>query len=154
MDTETVTILDLIGADDEEQFLDFDLTEVQALVSNLQSIGVNDVSHAENLQQQALRCADILSEYSGKLTKTVAYLESKISARTNRVALEYDSGQARTSIELRKMAGESDSQVEELELRLAKAKGAKALLDKKYDIVIKAHHHYKDIASGMRRSIL
>jgi hypothetical protein len=28
------------------------------------------------------------------------------------------------------------------------------VLDKKYDILIKSHHHYKDIAQGLRKTIL
>lgn len=149
-----ITVADLLGEDDENKFLTFDLTEVQNLVSNLQSEGVDDLGHAMLLQQQALRCADILSEYLGKVVKTISFLDAKISSKKNNVALNYSppSG-TRPSIELRKMAGESDEEVEELQLKYAKAKGAKSVLEKKYDIVVKAHHHYKDIAMGLRRTI-
>jgi hypothetical protein len=149
-----ITVADIIGTTDEDQFMDFNLTEVQTLVSNLQSLGVDDVTQAENLQQQALRCADILSEYIGKLIKTVAFLEAKASSKKNQVSLNYEVGGTKTSIELKKMAGESDPSVEELLLKIAKAKGAKAVIEKKYDIVIKAHHHYKDMAAGMRKTIV
>jgi len=149
-----VTVADLIGGDDEDKFLTFDLTEVQNLVSNLQSDGVDDLGHAMLLQQQALRCADILSEYLGKIVKTISFLDAKISSKKNGVALNYSPpAGTRPSIELRKMAGESDTEVEELQLKYAKAKGAKSVLEKKYDIVVKAHHHYKDIAMGLRRAI-
>lgn len=152
--SDKVTVNDLIGSDDDEKFLNFDLTEVQNLVSNLQSIGVDDIGHAMELQQTALRCADILSEYIGKIVKTISFLDAKLSSKKNKVALNYESlTHNRTSIELKKMAGESDPEVEDIALQIAKAKGAKSVLEKKYDIVIKAHHHYKDIANGLRRSI-
>ena len=153
-DSNIITVADIIGRNDEDKFLDFDMTEIQDLVSNLQSVGVDDIAHAMLLQQQSLRCADILSEYIGKIIKTISYLESKLSRKKNEVALNYTppSG-TRASIELRKMAGESDEEVEEILLKIAKAKGAKSLLEKKYDIVVKAHHYYKDIAAGLRRTI-
>lgn len=152
--SDRVTVADLIGNSDEDKFLDFDLTEVQNLVSNLQSLGVDDLGHAMHLQQQALRCADILSEYLGKIVKTISFLDAKLSSKKNSAALNYSPPQgARLSIELRKMAGESDPEVEELQVKLAKAKGTKSVLEKKYDIVIKAHHHYKDIAMGLRKTI-
>jgi hypothetical protein len=154
-DEQQITVADIIGTSDEDQFMEFNLTEVQALVSNLQSLGVDDVTQAENLQQQALRCADILAEYIGKLIKTVAFLEAKANSKKNSVALRYEvSGGVKTSIELKKMAGEADPEVEDLQLKIAKAKGAKAVIEKKYDIVIKAHHHYKDMAAGMRKTIV
>ncbi len=149
-----VTIEDIIGKENEDKFLKFDLTEVQNLVSNLQSLGVDDINHAMHLQQEALRCADILAEYLGKIVKTISYLEAKLSSKKNSVALNYDPPTGtRPSIELRKMAGESDSEVEELQVKLAKAKGAKSVLDRKFDIVVKSHHHYKDIAMGLRKTI-
>jgi len=55
---------------------------------------------------------------------------------------------------MKKWAGESSPIVEELQIRLAKAKASKLVLEKKYDILIRSHHHYKDIAQGLRKSIL
>jgi hypothetical protein len=154
LDDNRITVAHIIGTDDEDKFLEFDLTEIQNLVSNLQSIGVDDLGHAMHLQQQALRCADILSEYLGKIVKTISYLDAKLSSKKNSVALNYSPPNGtRPSIELRKMAGESDEEVEKLSLKLAKAKGTKSVLEKKYDIVVKSHHHYKDIATGLRRTI-
>ena len=57
------------------------------------------------------------------------------------------------SIELRKMAAESDPKVLDIETKIAKVKGAKTVLEKKFDIIIKSHHHYKDIANGLRKTI-
>jgi hypothetical protein len=51
------------------------------------------------------------------------------------------------------MAGESSDELLALETSLAKAKGAKALLEKKYEIIIKSHHYYKDIANGLRMTV-
>ena len=151
---ERITVADVIGREDYDKFLDFDLTEVQNLVSNLQSTGCDNAAIAMNLQQQALRCADILSEYLGKIVKTMSYLDAKIVTKKNSIALHYSNPNSpKPSIELRKMAAEADEDVEELTLQLAKAKGTKSVLEKKYDIVVKAHHHYKDIATGLRRTI-
>lgn len=151
----TVKVSDLVGALGENEFSDFDLTEVQIVLNNLQSIDAIDLAHAELLSQQSLRCADILSEYLAKIVKTVSYLEGKINSTKNKISLEYSAPNgARTTVEMKKWAGESSPTVEGLQEKLASAKGTKSLLEKKYDIVIKAHHHYKDIAAGLRRTIL
>lgn len=147
-------IKDLIGDNLEEAFLEFDLTEVQKVVKKLQSEDVPTLAQAERLQQEALRAADVLSEHLAKIHKTIHYLTAKVSSVKNKECLNYEppSG-TRMSNELRKMAGESSDKVLELELTLAKAKGAKTAIEKKYDIVIKTHHHYKDIANGLRKTI-
>lgn len=151
----TIRVSDLVGALGTDEFLDFDLTEVQTVLNNLQTIEAIDLAHAELLSQQSLRCADILSEYLAKMVKTVSYLEGKINSTKNKISLEYTAPDgARTTVEMKKWAGESSPTVEGLQEKLAGAKGTKSLLEKKYDIVIKAHHHYKDIAAGLRRTIL
>lgn len=151
----TVKVSDLLGATATEEFDDFDLTEVHIVLSNLQSIDAIDLSHAELLSQQSLRCADILSEYLAKMVKTVSYLESKVNSTKNKISLEYvEPTGSRTTVEMKKWAGESSPKVDSLQEKLASAKGTKSLLEKKYDIVIKSHHHYKDIAAGLRRTIL
>jgi hypothetical protein len=71
------------------------------------------------------------------------------------VALEYvDPTATKTTLDMKKWAGESSTEVAEIAAILAKAKGSKSVLEKKYDIIIKAHHHYKDLAMGLRRSVL
>ena len=55
---------------------------------------------------------------------------------------------------MRKLAGTIAPEVEELQIKLAKAKAGKMVLDKKYDILIKNHHYWKDLAAGMRKTIL
>ena len=148
------TVEDLIGGNSEEQFLNFDLSEVKELLDNLQGTDAPDLSHAEDLQRKALRCADLLSDYLGKLTKTISYIDAKLTSTKNKTALHFKAPEgSRASIELRKMAGEASEEVQELALKMAKAKGAKSAIDKKYDIVIKLHHYYKDIAAGYRKTI-
>lgn len=144
----------LIGSENEEDFSNFDLTEIQEILSNLRDIDAIDLSHAELLQQQALRGADILSEFLGRMIKTTSYLESKVSALKNRASLDYVSPNGKTTAEMKKWGGEADPLVEEMQVKLAKAKGSKVLLEKKYDILIRLHHHYKDIAVGLRKTIL
>jgi len=149
------TLGDLLGTELEEEFIKFDLTEIQDILSNLQSTNAIDLGHAEELQQKALRGADIISEYLAKLVKTTSYLESKVNSVKNKISLEYVAPEGtRTTIEMRKWAGESAPEVEELAIRVAKAKGSKSILEKKYDILIKLHHHYKDIATGLRKTVL
>ncbi len=151
----TTKVSDVLGLPGEDEFTDFDLTEIQIVLNNLASIDAIDLAHAELLSQQSLRCADILSEYLAKMVKTVSYLEGKINSTKNKISLEYSDPTApRTTVEMKKWAGESSPKVEGLQEKLASAKGTKSLLEKKYDIVIKAHHHYKDIAAGLRRTIL
>lgn len=153
--TQQVRLGDFIGDNLEENFSDFDLTEIQQVLEKLQYIDAIDLSHAELLQQQALRGADVITEYLGKIVKTVGYLEAKVNSTKNKVSLEYQAPDgSRTTADMKKWAGESSSEVEEIQIKLAKAKAAKVVLEKKYDILIRSHHHYKDIAAGLRRTIL
>ena len=153
--SQRVRLGDLLGDDLEEEFISFDLTEIQQVLSKLQYTDAIDLAHAELLQQQALRGADILTEYLGKIVKTVGYLESKVNSTKNKVSLDYQAPDgSRTTADMRRWAGESSPEVEEVQIRLAKAKASKMVLEKKYDILIKSHHHYKDIAAGLRKTIL
>jgi len=152
--TQQVRLGDLMGTELEEDFLEFDLTDIQQVLENLRETDAIDLSHAEQLQQQALRGADILTGYLGKITKTVGYLEAKVNSTKNKVSLEYNAAEGRTTMEMRKWAGESSPEVEEVQIKLAHAKASKLVLDRKFEILVKAHHHFKDIAQGLRKSIL
>lgn len=150
-----VSVRDFVGDKLEEDFLEFDLTSIQEVLQSLAEDSAHDLAHAEMLQQQALRGADIVSEYLCKVVKTVGYLEAKVNSTKNKVSLEYMAPEGtRTTAEMKKWAGESSPEVEELQIKVAKAKASKMVLEKKYDILIKSHHHFKDIASGMRKTIL
>ena len=153
--SEQVRLGDLLGNQLEEDFISFDFTEIQQVLSKLQIEDAIDLAHAEMLQQQSLRGADILTEYLGKIVKTVGYLETKVNSTKNKVSLEYMAPDgSKTTADMKKWAGESSPEVEAVQIKLAKAKGSKVVLEKKYDILIRAHHHYKDIAAGLRRTIL
>lgn len=153
--TQQVRLGDFLGTEHEENFANFDMTEIQQVLENLKEVDAVDLSHAELLQQQALRGADILSEYLCKVVKTLGYLETKVSSTKNKVSLEYkDPDGARTTLDMKKWAADVSPEVEAVQIKLAAAKGIKLLLDKKYDILIKAHHHYKDIAAGLRKTVL
>jgi len=152
---EKVTLGQFIGDELEENFANFDLTEIQLVLSKLEQGEPIDLAHAEMLQQQALRGADILTEYLGKIVKTVGYLESKINSTKNAVSLAYQApDNVRTTVEMRRWAGESSPEVEVVQIKLAKAKASKMVLEKKYDILIKSHYFYKEIAMGIRKTIL
>lgn len=153
--SQQVRLGDFLGTELEEDFLQFDLTEIQQVLVKLDDMDAIDLVHAELLQQQALRGADILTEYLGKIVKTVGYLEAKVSSTKNKVSLEYQTPDgSRVTADMRKWAGESSPEVEDVQIRLAKAKGSKVVLERKYEILIKAHHHFKDIAGGLRKTIL
>jgi len=148
------TLSDLLGNQLEDDFASFDVSEIQDVLSNLQNTSAIDVAHAENLQRLALRGADLASEMIGKLIKTVSYLETKVNSTKNRVSLQYKLETGKATADQRKQAGESDPEVEELSIRLARAKGSKAILERKYDTLIKTHHFYKDLAMGMKKSFV
>ena len=146
---------ELMGTALEDDFLDFDLTEIQNVLEKLRDTDAIDLAHAELLQQQSLRGADVITGYLGKIVKTVGYLEAKLNAVKNKAALDYQAPEgARTTIDMRKWWSEQAPEVMEAQISLARAKGSKSFLEKKYDLLIKSHHHYKDIASGLRKSIL
>src|SRR6266700_612658 len=119
---------DFIGSSLEENFIEFDLTEIQMVLMKLQNTEAIDLAHAELLQQQALRGADIITGYLCKIVKTVGYLETKVNSTKNRVALEYKAPDgARTTVEMRKFASEASPEVEDVQIKLAKAKGSKSV---------------------------
>lgn len=153
--TQQVKLGDFLGTELEEEFVEFDLTEIQQVLERLQDVDAIDLSHAELLQQQSLRGADIITGYLGKVVKTVGYLEAKVNSTKNKVSLEYKAPDgSRTTTDMKLWAGASSTDVEGVSISLAKAKASKIVLEKKYDILIKCHHHWKDIATGLRRTIL
>jgi hypothetical protein len=153
--SQQVRLGDLLGNEMECDFQDFDLAEIQLVLENLKDIDAIDLAHAELLQQQALRGADVLIEYLAKIVKTVGYLEAKVASTKNKVSLEYQAPDgAKTTLDMKKWAGESSPEVEQVQIKLAAAKGSKLFLERKYEILIKSHHHFKDIASGLRKTIL
>src|SRR4051812_2404728 len=101
--SEKVTLGSMIGENLDEDFLQFDLTEIQEILLNLRDTDVIDLAHAESLQQQTLRGADILAGYLGKIIKTTSYLESKMSTTKNKVSLEYkDPDGSKTTADMKK----------------------------------------------------
>src|SRR5690606_26471553 len=104
-----------------------------------------DLPQAERLQMLALRGADLISEYAGKLVKTIGYLESNLNMLKNRAMLNYEPPKGKATADVRKAASEADPDVLQASIKLSRAKAAKVALDKKYDIIIKSHHLYKDI---------
>jgi hypothetical protein len=149
-----ITLGNIIGSNDLETFEDFDLTEVQKVLYQLSNDNAIDIAHSEMLQQKALYGAEILTGYIGKLVKTVGFLESKLNAVKNKVSLEYRAPDGKTTADMKKQAGESSPEVEELGMKLAKAKGSKTLLERKYEILLKQHHHYKDMAMSQRKGMM
>ena len=153
--SQQVRLGDLLGSNPEEDFRNFDLTEVQLVLEQLRETDAIDLTHAEYLQQQALRGADILVEYMAKMIKTIGYLESKLNSTKNKVSLEYAAPDGvRTTVDMKKWAAECSPEVSAAAEKLADAKGGKMALERKFDIIVKAHHHYKDIATGLRKTIL
>lgn len=153
--SQQVRLGNFLGTNLEEDFLEFNLSEIQQVLERLQDTDAIDLSHAELLQQQALRGADVITEYLGKIIKTVGYLEAKVNSTKNKVSLEYQAPDgSRTTADMKKWAGEASKEVEDIQIKLAKAKGSKLVLERKYEILIKSHHHYKDIAGGLRKTVL
>lgn len=153
--SQSVKLGDVLGREWESDFSDFDLTEIKAVEASLRNMDAIDLAHAEVMQQQALRGADILIEYLAKIVKTVSFLEAKVASTKNKVSLEYQAPDgAKTTLDMKKWAAEVSPVVEEIQTKLAGAKGAKVYLEKKYDILIRAHHSYKDVAAGLRRTVL
>ena len=153
--SQQVRLGDLLGTNLVEDFRNFDLTEIQLVLEQLRDTDAIDLAHAEHLQQQALRGADILAEHLAKMVKTISYLESQVNSIKNKVSLEYVAPDGtRTTVDMKKWAAESSPDVEQAYIKLGDAKGAKMALDRKYEIIIKAHHHFKDIAGGLRKTIL
>ena len=153
--TTKIVLSQIVGTELEDEFQNFDLTEIQNVLGRLADTDAIDLAHAELLQQQALRGADILSEHLAKIVKTTTFLESKMNAVKNKASLDYKAPDgSKVTADMRKWAGESSPEVEKIATKLAFAKGSKAVLEKKYDILIKAHHFYKDLSLSIKKSIV
>jgi hypothetical protein len=143
----------LVGDTFTDNFEEFDLAVVQQVLASLSTDQAIDIAHSEKLQQKTLFAADLLTEYLAKLIKTVSYLESKMNSVKNKVSLEYNAPEGgKTTADMKKQAGESSEEVEKLALQLAKAKGAKSLVERKYELLLKAHHHFKDLSSNQKKT--
>ncbi len=152
---EKITLGMLISENLTDEFENFDLTDVQEVLSSLASTDAIDIAHAEYLQQRSLYGANLIIDLLGKLIKSVSYLESKVNSIKNKVSLDYKAPNGeKTTADMKKQAGECSPDVEKYSILLARAKGAKSVLEKKYDILIKSHHHFKDIAVGQKRTIV
>lgn len=145
------TIREMLGDDsDAESILSFDLAPIQDALVDLSDTQATDIAHAEFLQKRCLFAADSLCEYIGRLVKLISYLDNKINSTRNRSALNYKTPDGtKVTADMRLFASKS-ADVDDLENILSKAKGAKVLLDRKYEILIKAHHFYKEVASGYK----
>ena len=150
---ERYTLGNIIGDKLEDDFSNFDMTEIKTILTMLKETNAIDIAHTEYLQQQALRGAYILTEYLARMIKTVLYLEGKVNTARNKAAMNLQSEQKITA-DMRRYAYETSPEAEEIDARLYRAKGGKAALEKQYDLLIKGHHHWKDMAAGMRKSIL
>lgn len=149
-----ITLGELIGKDGIENFEDFDLTEIQKVLKSL-SGEAYDIAQAEFLQQRALFAADLLIDFNAKMIKTVGFLEAKLNSVKNKSALEYKGPEGvKITADMRKLAGESSDASLELAEMLAKSKGAKSALEKKLDLVLKMHYHFKEIANQQKQGII
>src|ERR1039457_1607173 len=148
------TLGNLLGSEMVDKFEDFDLTEIQNVLKSLANENANDLAHSDFLQQKCLYAANLLVDYLAQLVKSVSYLEGKVNSTKNKAALDYKSGESKITADMRRSASESDPEVEKLNIALSRAKGAKVMIEKKLDILIKSHHFYKDISSGMRKGMI
>lgn len=143
----------ILGRNNEDNFEDFNLKEIQEILAELSNQTPFDLAHGELMQQQSLRAADVCAEFLGKLQKTISFYESKINSLKNKTAMDYKTTDgSKATMDMRKFAAESSPEVEEYQIKLAKAKGAKLLLDKKYEILIKQHHFIKEICVGLKKT--
>jgi hypothetical protein len=151
-----ITLGQLMGSQNIEPFEEFDLTEVQKVLKSLRDNEAFDIAHAEFLQHRSLYAAEILIDMIAKLIKTSGFIESRVNTVKNRAALEYkcEDDKVRVTAEMRKQAGESHPEVEQLGLLLAKTKGARSALEKKYDVLIKMHYYFKELAQGQKQSVI
>ncbi len=146
-------IRDIIGDKMEEDFLEFDYTYIQETLNEVSNSATPNLAMAEYLQFKCLSAADVLIEYSGKLIKYSTYLDNKITSMRNRHAMEFYAANPKAAADIRAMSLKSCPDADELENTSAQLKGTRAIIEKKFDLLIKAHHHYKEVASRLNRMI-
>jgi hypothetical protein len=154
-----ITLGQILGSSFNERFMDFDMGPTQRVLGQLEQEAVHDLAHAELQQQRALRCSNNIGEFLGIIVKNIAYLESKIQSTRNKFALTHipkdeDGKPMKVTVDVRNMLLKSCPEADPLEETLARLKGAKEMLAKKYDSLTKAHYHYKEIADFMRGGLM
>lgn len=146
------TLGNILGQDLVENFSSWDLSEIEEVIAILSVGDAYNLSLAEHLQRQTLHGANILATYLAKMAKCISYLESHLMLLKSQVALQI-SGEKITTAQ-RAEAVENDSKVQESLQTLLKTKGIKSLLEKKLEILLRANFHYKEVAQGLRRTVL
>jgi hypothetical protein len=141
---------DMVNSSTDEQFLNFSLDDIQAILTSLQNTEVPDLAHAELMQQRALIGANMVCDFLAKVVKIVSSLDNKINSMRSTYAINYRIDGKVPAADVRTLALKSCPDVSDLEELLSNAKASKSFLERKYDILIKTHHHYKDIAAGLR----
>lgn len=150
------TLGQLVGSDLIEDFSNWEFSEIEIVLQALSKEDATDLKQVEKLQRESLRGADLISDYLSKMVKTVSFLESKLNSVKNKAALDYSPPKegSRVTADVRRLVAESAPEVEEISGQLARCRGAKVFLEKKFDILIRAHYFYKEVAGGLRRTTL
>lgn len=154
MPEQTITLGQLIGDKEVEEFESFDLTEVQKVLKTLGNEQGFDLAHSEYLLQKSLYGADLLVDMLTKLVKTTSFLENRINVAKNRAALEYKPVDGKATADMRRNAGECSEEVERLGMQLAKARAAKISVEKKYELLLKTHYFHKELWMTQKGSII
>ena len=145
------TVRDIVGdCDLEEEFDTISLDEVNVVLDELNSCSIHDVAHAEYLQQKALACANYLANHLSRIVKIASFLESQISTQRNKTAAYYTRDDVKVTNDLRIFAAKACPEAAMLENKLSRVKGIKLLLEKKYDLLLKCHYYFKEIASSFK----
>lgn len=149
------TLKDIVVKDDMDAYLSFDMTEIDVILSSLKNTTACDIATSEFLQQQSLRCADIIAELLSQIVYVYSNLESELSFVKNKTSFDFKpSDDKKNTADMRKYAGESHSNIPQLTQKISAAKAARDLCQRKYELLIKAHHHYKEISTSMRKTII
>ena len=130
----------------------FDLTEVQEIISEMREMEVIDLAHADLKQQMCLFLADKLNDHCAVLTKQISKLESNLSVEKNKASLDYKAEEGKTTTDMKVWAGNCAPKVIEIQNSLASLKGVLFLLSKKSDLVLKSFYYFKALSDSYRRT--
>jgi len=146
-------IKDEIGETFEDDFMEFDLTLVHDLLDDINNNSAPDLYQAEDLRRRTIVGMRMLTQYEGRLIKITNYLNSKIPAIRSKYAIHYtNEGKKDPTDKTRDYAFKSCPDAEPFEKTLAQATAARTVVQKKYELLSKAHYMYRDLClrqSGM-----
>lgn len=144
-------LIDWIGKDPIDEFSTIDVSEVDRILNELNSVLAHDYPTALHMAKEALRAYCLLTDILARLVKSIDVLSAQINNKRYKIMSEAGGEGAKVTVEMRKAAAEKDPQILQAEIQLAYLKGLKVAVEKKQNVLYAQHYMFKDIMSEQKK---